>query len=61
MIRNLALLLAGAFALAGCNADREPVEQPTPEPSPILYEIADSSGAARGWLFGTMHALPAGV
>lgn len=30
-------------------------------PSPLFYEIARDDGAARGWLLGTIHALPAGT
>lgn len=62
MIKRMVCLLAGVFALAGCASEpQEPQASDTPPPSPILYEIADSDGAARGWLFGTMHALPDGV
>lgn len=61
MIKRLALLLAGAIALAGCNAGDGPGEDSEPSPSPILYEIADAEGQPQGWLFGTIHALPDGV
>ncbi len=55
MIRRL-LALAAALALAGCGAP----EQPWPPPSPALWEVTGEDGT-RGWLFGTIHALPDGV
>lgn len=60
MIRKFLILLAGALALAGCEA-REPVTaHDWPAPSPALWEITAPSGEM-GWLFGTIHALPEGV
>ena len=62
-VRWLAPLLAGALALAGCG-ERE-TERDWPEPSPALWEVRAPAGAggasteATGWLFGTIHALPA--
>ena len=58
MLRVL-LLLLGLFALAACEKREAAVE--TDEASPLFYEITDGSGATRGWLFGTIHALPDGV
>jgi len=54
-VRRL-LALAGALWLASCGAP----EREWPAPSPALWEVSDESGA-RGWLFGTIHALPDGV
>ncbi len=45
-----------ALALMSCQADQAvPEEQAS---YPALWEIADETGAAEGWLFGTVHALP---
>ena len=55
MIRRL-LALAAALALASCGAP----EREWPAPSPALWEVTGEDGA-RGWLFGTIHALPDGV
>lgn len=56
MIRALALAAALALALGGCG----PAEPDGPPPSPALWEVRDAQGA-RGWLFGTIHALPDGT
>jgi len=50
------LALAGALALASCGAP----EREWPAPSPALWEVTGADGA-RGWLFGTIHALPDGT
>lgn len=55
MIRRL-LALAGALLLAACGE----AGPQWPAPSPALWEISDEGGL-RGWLFGTIHALPDGV
>ena len=57
MIARLLLLIGCVLALAGCGEDRTPAAA-GPSPTPLLYEVSDSGGAVRGWLFGTIHALP---
>lgn len=58
MIANLArfLLLAGALWLAGCGAPFEP-ESDWPDASPAIWEVTSPTGE-KGWVFGTVHALP---
>jgi len=51
------LLLLTSFALAACSS--EPARE-WPAPSPALWEVSGPEGQ-RGWLFGTVHALPDGV
>jgi len=50
------LALAGALLLTACGE----ASPQWPAPSPALWEISDEGGP-RGWLFGTIHALPDGV
>jgi len=56
VIGRCLLALAGALALTGCGAQ----EQKWPPPSPALWEVTGGDGA-KGWLFGTIHALPEGA
>lgn len=51
--------LLGALWLAGCGASSDSGRD-WPEPSPALWEVTSPDGN-RGWLFGTIHALPDGV
>lgn len=60
MIRPLNILLVAALALAGCKQQGD-TGAVKPDPSPILYQVKDNSGARQAWLFGTIHALPAGT
>lgn len=55
MIRR-ALACAALLLLAACGeAERE-----WPEPSPALWEVVSPEGE-RGWLFGTVHRIPAEI
>jgi uncharacterized protein len=54
MMRHIGAALALLLALGGCN-------QPEPETvKPALWEVTGPAGE-QGWLFGTIHALPAPV
>lgn len=55
MIVRLLLALSGALLLAACGAR----EEGSP-PKPALWEVTGPKGE-RGWLFGTIHALPDGM
>lgn len=59
-LREICACLAAAlaFALAACGRDSGP---PGPPADPLLYEITGTGGAVRGWVFGTIHALPDGT
>lgn len=51
-----------AFLLASCGSDAsEPSAAASAEGFPAFYEIAGRDGELEGWLFGTVHALPADV
>jgi hypothetical protein len=53
------LLIALPPTLAACH--KPPAQAEAPAPAHVaLWEIYDTSGT-RGWLFGTVHALPAGL
>ncbi|RKF23510.1 TraB/GumN family protein [Altericroceibacterium spongiae] len=59
MIRLLFLMpFAAALFLGACRSD--PAGD-WPAPSPALWEVRDGDGQMKGWLFGTVHALPDGV
>lgn len=49
-----ALVLAGALLLAGCGGTDWPA------PKPALWQVTSPDGD-KGWLLGTVHALPDGV
>jgi uncharacterized protein len=61
----LALIVALSVALGACSdaADRDKGARggSGSAPAPLLYEIARDDGAVRGWMLGTIHALPAGT
>src|SRR3990167_9192202 len=60
MIRLWGLVAAALLlALTGCKQDRSTADAEAP--APLLWEIRDNAGAVRGWLFGTIHALPDGA
>ena len=56
MIRRV-FALAATLLLASCGG--EPARE-APEPSPALWEVTGADGE-KGWLFGTVHALPDGI
>ena len=55
MMRGLVAFLA-ALLLAACGE----AERNARAPSPALWEVSDAEGH-KGWLFGTVHALPDGT
>lgn len=60
----LALTLALSLVLGACSgaADGADGKQGSAAPaSPLFYEIARADGTARGWMLGTIHALPDGT
>jgi hypothetical protein len=57
MTRLLALVALACLALAGCQ--RQPASMPPA--APALWVVEDEAGRTQGWLFGTIHALPAGA
>src|SRR3546814_14563562 len=48
------------LALRGCKQDPRTAADDD-APAPRMWEIRDQSGEIRGWLFGTIHALPDGA
>jgi hypothetical protein len=56
MIRRFVLALAGAVLLASCGGP----SHEWPAPKPALWEVSGPDGQ-HGWLFGTIHTLPADV
>lgn len=61
MIRLWGLVAAVLLlALGGCKQDPRTAADDD-APAPLMWEIRDQSGEIRGWLFGTIHALPDGA
>lgn len=60
MIRLWGLVVAVLLGLTGCKEDPR-ANAGDGEPAPLMWEIRDQSGEVRGWLFGTIHALPDGA
>ncbi|WP_295531006.1 TraB/GumN family protein [Novosphingobium sp. Chol11] len=54
LLRRLIALLLAALLMAGCSNAKTP---PAPPARVALWTISDNSGV-RGWLLGTVHALP---
>lgn len=59
MTRAALLALFAAALLAACG-ERQPLT-PETQARPALWVVEDSAGGSKGWLFGTIHALPDGV
>lgn len=63
MIKQIvaSLLFGLCVVLAGCSdAATKPASDPPP-PDPAVFAITDADGTVKGWLFGTIHALPEGT
>lgn len=60
MIRAALLAFIAATLLAACGEQRQ---SPAPEmqAKPALWVVEDAKRGTKGWLFGTIHALPDGV
>ncbi len=56
-----ALMMVCCAVLAACSGERENLRHDGPPPTPAIFEISDPGGTTRGWLFGTIHALPDGM
>jgi uncharacterized protein len=54
-------MLALAAVFAGCSGGGGAPSADEPPPRPAVFVIAGDDGAARGWLVGTIHALPSGI
>lgn len=64
MIARFAAAVVAPLALlflAGCSNPLGEAGADARPPAPLLYEIASADGAVEGWMFGTIHALPAGT
>jgi uncharacterized protein len=63
MIRQFvaALVLTLFAAIAGCSDRSGDPARDAPPPNPAVFAIADANGAVKGWLIGTIHALPDGT
>ena len=60
MLRQIAIILAGALSLSGCGGPDPFEDHEWSQPSPALWQVTAPSGE-EGWLFGTIHALPDGL
>lgn len=58
--RFLFLFLA-PFLIASCDSHQEPSAVSLVQGYPALWQIENADGDTEGWLYGTIHALPADV
>lgn len=56
-LRGICACLPAALALALAACGREAA----PPADPLIYEIVGTGGVVKGWVFGTIHALPDGT
>jgi uncharacterized protein YbaP (TraB family) len=57
----VAIIAPLLLLITGCSDQPDAPAGETPQPAPLLYEIASADGTTEGWIVGTIHALPASV
>lgn len=61
VIARFLFLFLAAFLMASCDGPDEPSAVSLAQGYPALWQVEKADGETEGWLFGTIHALPADV
>ncbi|MBX7531685.1 TraB/GumN family protein [Qipengyuania sp. 1XM1-15A] len=61
MTARFLFLFLAPFLIASCDSPEEPSAVSLAQGYPALWQVENEDGETEGWLYGTIHALPADV